>query len=402
MAAEKKLTKKVVEAIKNPATGRVTVRDSVDRYLHLVATPTTRSWRYIRKVNGRVVFITLGRSPDMTPDQARKESAKTSAQYTTGQDPVKERKDKRNVTTWGDLFAAYLDEHAKVKKRTWTEDVKQNDLYCSRWEKMSLQSLDRGYLTRWHKDISKQRGPFAADRTLATVKAVFNWAIRRDPPLFKADNPAVGVSLNHKGADDYSRTRFMDGEEMARFLTALDEYHDQDMSDFFRLCLFTGARRGNVQAMRWVHLNESTATWTIPKGESKNKREMIIPILPPAGVVLNRRKANRKPDEAYVFPAKRKGGKTPHLTEPKKAWAAVCKAANLEDLRIHDLRRTLGSWMAMDNASLAIIGRTLGHANSRTTQIYARMNLDPVRLHQGAAVTKMLEAVNGESKEGEE
>lgn len=399
MTTQKKLTNKTIAGMDFPASGRVTVQDTEDRYLHIVLNPTTKSWRYIRKVKGRVVFMTLGRYPDMTPAQARQQSRLTSAGYARGEDPAKEKRDGRKVTTWGELFEWYMEDHAKLKKRTWEEDKKQNDLYCAGWKNQSLSTLDRAFIKRWHRNIGKKRGKFAADRTLATVKSIFNRAI--DEGKYSGENPAVGVELFHKSPEKYSRTRFMDAEEMARFLAALDAYPDQDMADFFRLCLFTGARRGNVQAMKWAHLHENNATWVIPGSESKSGKEVRMPILPPAGLVLNRRKANRK-SEVYVFPAKRKGGSTPHMTEPKKAWAAICTAAKIEDLRIHDLRRTLGSWMAMDNASLAVIGKALGHSNSKTTEIYARMNLDPVRLHQGAAVTKMMQAVNGKAGEGGE
>jgi integrase len=48
-------------------------------------------------------------------------------------------------------------------------------------------------------------------------------------------------------------------------------------------------------------------------------------------------------------------------------------------LRIHDLRRSLGSWQASTGASGFVIGKSLGHKSQQATQIYARLNLDPVR-----------------------
>ena len=75
--------------------------------------------------------------------------------------------------------------------------------------------------------------------------------------------------------------------------------------------------------------------------------------------------------------------------------------ASFQDLRIHDLRRTLGSWQAADGASLSIIGKTLGHKNVSTTAIYARLNLDPVRQSVNAATKAML-AAGGVERQGSE
>ena len=89
---------------------------------------------------------------------------------------------------------------------------------------------------------------------------------------------------------------------------------------------------------------------------------------------LKRRKKDA--DSVWVFPGT---GKEGHLVDPKKAWLRITKRGGFEDLRIHDLRRTLGSWLAASGVSLPIIGKTLGHKSSQSTQIYARLNLDPVR-----------------------
>jgi integrase len=80
------------------------------------------------------------------------------------------------------------------------------------------------------------------------------------------------------------------------------------------------------------------------------------------------------------------------MTPPKKRWQALLKRAKVPDLRIHDLRRSLGSWQALGGASLSIIGKSLGHKSPSATAIYARLHLDPVRASLNAATSAMLEA----------
>ena len=103
-------------------------------------------------------------------------------------------------------------------------------------------------------------------------------------------------------------------------------------------------------------------------------------------ITARKEAANGSP---WVFPHKTKCG---HITEPKNAWARICKSAKLSDLRIHDLRRTLGSWQAAGGSSLHVIGKSLGHRNQATTAIYARLNLDPVRESVNRATAAILAA----------
>ena len=77
----------------------------------------------------------------------------------------------------------------------------------------------------------------------------------------------------------------------------------------------------------------------------------------------------------YVFPGTRRG----RPMDVKVPWLRIRKLAGLEDVRMHDLRRTVGSWLAMSGASLPLIGNILNHSNVATTQIYARFSDHPAR-----------------------
>jgi hypothetical protein len=102
--------------------------------------------------------------------------------------------------------------------------------------------------------------------------------------------------------------------------------------------------------------------------------------------VLNERK--ERITEPWVFPSKTSA--VGHLVEPKIGWRQLLKDAQIEDLRMHDLRRTLGSYMAMGNQSLHIIGKALGHQSHTSTQVYARLAHDPVRQAMEKAQADMM------------
>ncbi len=137
--------------------------------------------------------------------------------------------------------------------------------------------------------------------------------------------------------------------------------------------------------MRWEDINFDRSEWRI--AETKNGTPQTVTLSPEAIEVLR----NRIPAEAtiFVFPGI---GKQGHLAEPKKGWQRILDRAGISDLRIHDLRRTLGSWQAKQGASLAIIGKSLNHKNQSTTAIYARLDLDPVRDSVNSATSAMLAA----------
>jgi integrase len=91
----------------------------------------------------------------------------------------------------------------------------------------------------------------------------------------------------------------------------------------------------------------------------------------------------------WVFPG---SGVSGHLVETKKPWKRILSKAGIKNLRIHDLRRSLGSWQAATGANLSVIGKTLAHKNVSTTAIYARLNIDPIRESMNKATDAILNA----------
>ena len=94
--------------------------------------------------------------------------------------------------------------------------------------------------------------------------------------------------------------------------------------------LYTAARKGNVLAMAWEDINWEKKTWAMPN--TKNGKPHVIPRLPPAIDILERRKKEADTKEIiseWVFPSPRKS-KTGHLQEPKKAWNKIINKAKIE------------------------------------------------------------------------
>jgi integrase len=157
--------------------------------------------------------------------------------------------------------------------------------------------------------------------------------------------------------------------ELPEFFKQLAADTSQDFRHFVLLSLLTGARRNNVLAMRWQDIDLATSTWRIPN--TKNDEPHVVALVPEAVEIL---KARKPRSSDYVISAASKAG---YMTPPKKRWASLLKRAGIQGLRIHDLRRSLGSWKTITGSSLAIIGKSLGHKSADATMIYARLAQHP-------------------------
>jgi len=226
-----------------------------------------------------------------------------------------------------------------------------------------------------------------------------------------------------------SRERFLQRDEAEFFFEALRHDDDVLIVDFIQFALLTGVRRGNILAIKWDQISWGRSEWRIPV--TKNGESQTIPVPATAMEILVRRRDARPTDgtaSEFVFAGH---GVTGHLVEPKKGWARICRRAtalklvdslvdkayfteeeksrvrheaigvptqtiqkykylaerlgisessyDLRTLHFHDLRRTVGSWMASSGASLPLIGKVLNHKSPQSTQVYARFMLDPVR-----------------------
>jgi integrase len=144
--------------------------------------------------------------------------------------------------------------------------------------------------------------------------------------------------------------------------------------------------------MRADEIDLDNAIWTIPAEKTKGKKPIRIPLVAQALEIVRRRIGH---ESGYILPSY---GASGHLVEIKSTWRDVLKRAGLADLRIHDLRRSMGSYQAALGSSLPIIGASLGHSNAAATAIYSRLHLDPIRASVTAAADAMSAAAVAKPK----
>jgi len=362
-----------------PEKGRVTYRDTKVPGLCIRVTEKGAMSAYLsRKVNGRHVKFRLGTWPDDFGTVKVLRDAATDKLAEGLENVATQRRQKRHEPTVSDLWdcwAKHMEAHKKPKSRA--EDKRQYKAFLERWATRPLSSIGRPDVAKLHAKIGRERGRYAANRLLALVSAMYSEGQRAG--LVSGENPCRGI----RRFREEKRDRWLDEDELRRFFRAL---HAEPplFRDYFTLLLLTGARKSNLLTIRWADLDLNRGLWRIP--ETKSGDVVVIPLVGPAVEILLRRKGEANGSE-WVFASHSKTG---HLQEPKTAWARICRRAGLENARVHDVRRTLGSWLTVGGSSLPVVGKALGHKSLQATEVYARLGTDTVREALETTTAKML------------
>jgi integrase len=390
--AKRGLTKRIAFNVTNltdatcPAgKPRVYIHDSKTPGLALLVTDKgAKSFYLYRRIDGKPERVRIGGFPEVSVEQARRIVATWQGQIASGQNPAIERKTISKSATLLELWERWKSDHAeqRLRRRTIETDESRFMTCFPDWQGRRIASIRESDVRAKHAEIGKIRGHVTANRAIQLLRRLFYFA-RIEP------NPAAKKAVQL--FRETTRSRFLQPDELPKLFAALDAEPNETIRDFIYLSLWTGQRRSNVQSMRWDELNLPGGTWTIPAEKTKAHQPIIVHLTAPAMEILNRRHA-AKGDSEYILPGR---GVSGHLTEPKFAWKAILKRAGVENLTIHDLRRSTASWMAIGGTSLPIIGAALGHKSPTATAVYARLHGSSVAAALDNAVEAMMKAKVG-------
>jgi integrase len=397
-----RITKRAVDAAPVPAAGETRVWDTDVKGFFLRVYPSGRrvyALKYRLGPQQRVFTIGVHGSPH-TADTARDAALAALRRVADGEDPATEKKEARAALTVSNLIDRYLEDGPATKpgKRpsTWVNDgsnLKRHILpLVGRKVANAVTKADAARViwditvgkTATDEKSEKKRGRAivkggagVARRTLTTTAAMFAWGLEHG--LVKT-NPFATVKLDSAPV----RERFLSREEAGRLLEAINEVEaakevNSAFCDAIRLLLLTGARKTEILGLRWSEVNTERRVLLLPpertKAGGKNGERRII-LSPPALAILNNRRPQGTRAREFVFPATRGAG---HIIGVRRAFAKACARAELEGVRIHDLRHSFASFAVADGASLFLVGKLLGHANARTAERYAHLSGDPLQ-----------------------
>jgi integrase len=379
---KKKLTDLFVERAKPPARGRVEYFDASFPGLALRVTANgSKSWSIFYRFGGRLRRFTIGTYPAIKPAQARREATTALERVREGFDPAQEKRARRELRPpEADTFAAiaheYLERHLRKNNAASTYQEARRDLEhdaIAKWRSRPIASITRRDVIELIDAIIERGAEIQANRTLARLRALFNWAIQKDR---LSASPVARMKMPTK---ERPRDRVLSDDELRWFWSATDQL-DWPFGPFARLLLLTAQRRDEVASMEWQELDLAKRAWVIPRHKMKNNRAHEVHLSDAAGAVLG--SLPRVGDglvftttgETAVSGFSRAKSRLDAAMQDTKRAELGSKAGQIPQWTLHDLRRTTATGMARLNFPPHVVDKVLNHVSGTIRGVAAVYN----------------------------
>lgn len=386
---EKGLTKKSIDALKK--RGWHADRDLPGFSVRVLPSGTkVFAARYVVKGTTIRRSVSCGIYGVVTLDEAREKARKILSAVALGDDPLGAR-----CPTWGDWSVTYFERLASKSKETFhrrflgftketsrrTKETTPTDPTFReirlRWAPRLLSSFTPNDIEKERQALRASKSATVANRWLAVVSGVFQSAVRAE---LLGRNPVRNVKSDREAPP---RARTLSSEEMGRLLAALEEERRRDpwAAAGVLLAVLTGARRGEILSLRWEDLRLEEGLARLPDSKSGKPRFLALPRR-----AVEELKELPRVGSYVVAPARDprpgKDGK-PAPERPradlKGPWERLTKAAQLEGVTFHDLRRTYGRELNRA-AGLRVAQEALGHSTpEQTAAVYTPEGFDSVK-----------------------
>lgn len=312
------------------------------------------------RVEKRKRLAKLGRADVLTLDQARRKAKEYLGQVAADRDPLADRDAKASSGTVKDLVDAYVIGHAKPKKVTWKQDAStlQRNLVAKLGTRLAA-TVTSGDIQSIHLRIGAKH-TYAANTFVEVVRKMFNWACVASLLPQNFVNPTKGIVFFPRR----KRKRYITRAEMPRFLQAI-EYEDNEYARHaVWLLLLTGVRVKELLRANWEHIDWEMKTLFV--GHTKNGEPILVPLSDAA--IARLKQISRIEGNPHIICGKFPGE---HLKSLRYTLLRIRASAQMPDIRIHDIRRTVGSWLVQGGETLHLVGQVLNHQDTKTTAGYA-------------------------------
>ena len=353
--------------------------------LRLLVEPSgVKTFYYVYKRDGRRRYVRLGRyAPGCELSDIRARARRLDDLRDTGADPRdalrEERRRAATAATMKELANRYLTRYAKKRKRTWAEDERiiGKDI-LPEWEDRAVASIERADVRKLLEGIVARGAPVAANRTLACLRTMFNYAVDQD---IIEHSPCTRIKMP---AREKPRDRWLNDRELKAVWVGLLAMRKVRLGDdelrwslpclALALMLITGQRKGEIIGMRWSELDRENAWWTLPPERSKNGLEHRVPLSPLALEMIAL--IPKVKGASFVFPARKvdghlRGTSVDHLVRDHRAKFTI-DDETIEPFTPHDLRRTVATHLARLGVARLTISKILNHAEGGVTSTYDR------------------------------
>jgi len=406
---KQRLTEKIVREAKAPATGsRITYDDDVRGFGVRITAKGVRAFVLEYSFRGHNRRYTIGRHGEEFSVVAARIKARSLRRRLRDGIDIAAEPGARTVAELADRYEAEYLPRKSAHSQNREARMLDNDVLPA-LGRMAVSEVGFADIYALHRKITRaldrkigvgkrrraaEPAPIRANRVLALCSRMFALAVR--PWELRADNPCKGIERNPENR----RNRYLSGAELMRLGAALATDPSPVAASAVRFLVLTGARAGEVLGATWGQFDLAAGVWTKPAATTKQRREHRVPLSAPARQVLAERRGEAElAGKAFVFP-----GRNPDqaLARLHHVWERLRQAAELEDVRLHDLRHAYASIAVSGGATLPLIGALLGHTQAQTTMRYAHLLDDPLRAateKAGAVIASALAAGAGVAAE---
>ncbi|WP_218814121.1 tyrosine-type recombinase/integrase [Rickettsiella endosymbiont of Dermanyssus gallinae] len=273
-----RFTDKLIKSLK-PKPQRYDVREKSGQGFGIRVFPSNqKSWVFLYHFEGKKKRMTLGTYPLVSLNEARQKHFEALRVLSSGKDPnvIKQETQlaSKNAETIPGLIEEYLEKWAKKRKRSWKEDerILKKDV-LSVWGKKKAKDIKKHDVISLLDKVIERGSPIAANRTLAVIRKMFNFAVERSilpiTPCYNMKAPAL----------ENQRDRVLSFDEIRFFWVGLDKFSCSELIKLaLKLQLTTAQRKGEVVSAEWKEMDLKTGWWTIPSHKAKNRNAHRVPL----------------------------------------------------------------------------------------------------------------------------
>jgi integrase len=331
-------------------------------------------WFRFKDDSNRTARIKIGRTIDVTLQQAKAQVATLRAKKQLGQDIAGEERKRKHSITWNEFFDGWYLPHVKQHKRSWANDAEMQRLRISeRFGDTKLNKFSRHAVQQWLNELLESGlAPSTCSHHGKLLRQALNLA--QSWQLLES-NPIAGIKLF---SVDNRIENIMTADQLQHLVTTLDNVGDRRkiVAQVIKFLLFTGARVNEALNARWKDIDRTNRTWTVLATNSKSKRRRSIPLNNAAIAVLDA--LDSEGTSTWLFTSVRGDGNQ-RLTTINKPWAAIRLSVLKTDptfppIRLHDLRHGFASMLVNSGRTLFEVQQILGHSDSKVTERYAHLS----------------------------
>ncbi len=380
----RRLTEKEIRTLPTPEKGnRIYFDDIVGGFGIRVTASGTKAFVFDYRVNRRHRRLTIGRYPSWNATAARERAKKLKLQVDRGRDPLGEKEEGRGAPTFTGVAAEYLERYASKKKSGFRDKQYLTRDVLPSWGNRKAADIKRRDVLELIERKAEQ-APISANRLLACIRKVFNWAISRDlldtNPCSQV--PAPGIEKR--------RDRVLTETEIAAFWDGLDSAPMRgEVRTALRLILVTSQRPGEVCEIELADLNGDW--WTVAAAKAKNGLSHRVPL---SALAQEQLQPRREATERWLFPSPR--GNAPIQVNALSVPLRNNNHFGLERFTPHDLRRTAATMMASMGTDRLTLSKILNHVETGVTAVYDRATYDKEKRRALQLWERKLRALIGE------